>query len=197
MTDKVITHLEGAAVTPLMLSNLYTLGCTAVVDPRQAVPEKMYTAPSAEIRELRARLAIEEMREKCRGLGFEVLACGGDPGNLKPLPIVGHDADSWDSIEAVIDGAIDSSYVNTGTLAAYGVPDLPHIMEVNRANNEKFPDGVATLRADGKFQKPLGWREPDHMRVKDAVLGFMQYHGLDSRWRTRSMRELCDRIRNQ
>ncbi len=183
-------HLEGAACSPQQISNLYTMACTAKVDPKQEIPNEMYVAPSFEVRELRARLAVEEMLEKCAGLGFGVVVL-----DFKPVP--GHNPDNWASIEAVIDGCIDSNYVNTGTLTAYGVPDLPHILEVNRANNEKFPHGVATLRADGKFQKPPGWRGPNHLRVKEATLQYARQYGLDSRWGTKDLSDLAQRIINQ
>jgi predicted HAD superfamily Cof-like phosphohydrolase len=72
-------------------------------------------------------------------------------------------------MESVIDGCVDTIYVATGTLAAYGVPDLPHIVEVNRANEAKFPNGKATLNDAGKFQKPEGWTGPDHALVRSKI----------------------------
>ena len=51
-----------------------------------------------------------------------------------------------------------------------GVPENIHEEEVCRANNDKFPGGVAILREDGKFLKPEGWCGPDHAGLREAQL---------------------------
>ncbi len=152
-----------------MVSNLYTMTCAAQVNPNLALPSVPYTVPSDEVRRLRAKLILEEAIETINGLGFCVKAMS-DATDISITPMRMHVTNEWRNIEAVIDGCVDTIYVCTGTLAAYGVPDLPHIIEVNRANDSKFPNGVATLNDYGKFQKPLGWVGPDHARVRDSLL---------------------------
>jgi hypothetical protein len=150
-----------------MVSNLYTMTCTAQVRPNLALPSVPYTAPSEEVRFLRARLILEEATEAISGLGFQFYIVGGKPVFTSLPDYIQND---WDTaVEQVIDGCVDTIYVCTGTLAAYGVPDRPHIIEVNRANDSKFPNGVATLNDYGKFQKPPGWVGPDHARIRDSV----------------------------
>lgn len=162
--------------SPAMVSNLYTITCTSQVDPKQTLPAVPYTVPCEEVRRLRAKLTLEEAFEKIAGLGY----CVNLVENENPLlPIIGYDPNDWDTaVEKVIDGCVDTIYVATGTLAAYGVPDMPHIIEVNRANDAKFPNGKATLRSDGKFQKPDGWVGPDHAKVRDCIDGRVNLHEL-------------------
>lgn len=151
-------------LSPAMVSNLYTITCTSQVDPKQTLPAVPYTVPCEDVRRLRAKLILEEALETVWALGFSIDV------DYSELYSRGIDVHDWStSVEKVIDGCVDTIYVATGTLAAYGVPDLPHIIEVNRANDAKFPGGKATLRSDGKFQKPEGWVGPDHARVRDSV----------------------------
>lgn len=154
--------------SPQMVSNLYTITCTSQVDPKQTLPVVPYTVPCEEVRRLRAKLILEEAIETINGLGFTVKAMS-DAADISIVPSFASRPASWQYMEAVIDGCVDTIYVATGTLAAYGVPDLPHIIEVNRANDAKFPGGKATLRSDGKFQKPDGWGGPDHAAVRESV----------------------------
>lgn len=145
-----------------MRSNLYTMGCAAKVNG-MPIPKTLYTAPSAECRELRARLILEEaVHETIKALGFTV-------GNIELTPIEGYDPNSWETIEKVIDGCCDTTVVVKGTLAAYGVPDIPHQAEVDRTNEAKFPNGVAKVNEYGKFLKPEGWTPPNHAEVRRNV----------------------------
>lgn len=130
--------------SPAMVSNLYTITCTSQVDPKQALPAVAYTVPCEEVRKLRAKLILEEAIETINGLGFTVKAMS-DAADISIVPSFASRPTSWQYMEQVIDGCVDTIYVATGTLAAYGVPDLPHIIEVNRANDAKFPGGKATL----------------------------------------------------
>lgn len=150
-----------------MVSNLYTMTCTAQVNPNLALPSVPYMVPCGEVRYLRAKLILEEAIETISGLGFSV--CGDPSSAWVDARTHADDPSAWYNIESVIDGCVDTIYVCTGTLAAYGVPDLPHIIEVNRANDSKFPHGQATLNDYGKFQKPPGWVGPDHARVRDSI----------------------------
>ncbi len=152
-------------ISRLMVSNLITMGITGEIDKRQFVPPSP-AFPEFDVRILRARLIMEEAIETVNALGIELQHKPGQSGSCDTCVI------SIDSIEfeacgpgdfaAAIDGCCDSMYVNMGTLAAMGVPDEPHIHLVCEANEAKFPDGRGIADANGKFQKPKGWRAPDH-----------------------------------
>ena len=85
-------------------------------------------------------------------------------------------------MEAIIDGCCDTIYVATGTLAVCGVPDLPHLDEVCRANNAKFPGGQGVCNTYGKYTKPEGWVPPNHFDTAD------KYHGLSLQDVARALR---------
>jgi predicted HAD superfamily Cof-like phosphohydrolase len=150
-------------LSPTAVSNLFTMGVSARLDPRQRVPAS-YEVPPVEVRRLRARLIMEEALETVRDLGFTV---EGPMGTYKP-PVINEVSDlrfcddRKPSLEGIIDGCCDSIYVNTGTLLVCGAPDVPHLAAVNAANNAKFPGAVALCDAHGKFMKPEGWLPPDH-----------------------------------
>lgn len=153
------------------MSNLFTMGATAKVDPRQKLPEG-YAIPPEETRILRAKLLMEECLETIAGLGLNVY--NPFPGyvrkdDLKYIP--GYGTKQEPNLDDIIDGCCDLIYVATGTLLACGAPDLPHLLAVCEANNAKFPGGVATVNADGKYQKPEGWKEPDHAAIRSATDG--------------------------
>lgn len=61
----------------------------------------------------------------------------------------------------VADGLVDLTYVVAGTGVTYGLPLDAVWEEVQRANMDKFPGGVATKDANGKVIKPDGWRPPN------------------------------------
>lgn len=134
----------------------------------QRVPGEMYVHPSEDIRKLAAKLILEEAVELVNALGFFVIENPESDGDLKIVRNDSYrnaDRDLFD----VIDGACDTSYVATWILCAYGVPDVPHMKEVCRANDAKFPGGKAIIREDGKFLKPEGWKGPDHAAVKQTI----------------------------
>lgn len=157
-------------LSPIAISNLFTMGATADVDPRQKLPEP-YTMPPAETRVLRARLCVEEVvDELCEALGVEVQSKDmidfGTPMTMKNLCF---EAKGEPNLDDAIDACIDGMYVLVGTLCAMGVPDLPHIYEVNLCNDAKFPDGVAVANKHGKFQKPQGWQAPNHAAIQRGM----------------------------
>lgn len=158
-------------ISPTMTSNLFTMGAAAKQDRRQAIPAELYVIPSPETRRVRARLVLEEALELIKDLGFK-LTCEhiqlDSRDSLKNGDLVLHDTGNPD-LWGVIDSCIDVNYVTTGTLAAFGVPDAPHIHAVNEANDNKFPKGVATVDANGKYTKPDGWQPPDHEGAADVV----------------------------
>jgi len=148
-------------------SNLYTMGVTSAHDERQVIPEEP-GMPSEEVRKLRAQLILEEAIETAEALGFMVSVSYKEGAHcIRVEPFFEPD------LEKIIDGCCDTNYVCIGTLCALGLEDLPHLEEVNRANDRKFPGGVALTNENGKFQKPEGWQGPDHHQVmKDrAALG--------------------------
>lgn len=116
-----------------------------------------YTIPDTATRLLRATLIMEEALETVEALGFDITYDG-----LHGVRF--HEGSKPPDLEGIIDGCIDTHYVAIGTLWACGVPDVPHVEEVNRANNDKFPNGVGVPHKTipGKFGKPPGWKGPDH-----------------------------------
>lgn len=157
-------------LSPVMLSNLYTMYVSSKVDPRQSIPSTP-GIPSEDIRLCRAKLIMEEALETVEALGFSVSAeiYQNAPSNQTRTEVRItniHFHDSYPpNLEEIIDGCCDAIYVCTGTMAACGVPDLPHLEEVCRANNDKFPGGKATVNADGKFLKPVSWQGPNHSAI--------------------------------
>lgn len=137
------------------LANLYCMGVASKKDPRQRVGEP-YTMPDIEIRRRCASIILEEALETIAALGFEVGECDLYPRYAPDL-------------SKAIDGACDVKFVCDGLLAAMGVPDVPHMAEVCRANREKFPNGTAIIREDGKYLKPEGWKGPSHDKIIQAL----------------------------
>lgn len=172
--------MSGKMLSPTMQSNLFTMLAASKVDPRQAISPNPYMELSPEQRLTRARLLLEETLETIDALGVSITTAP-----VESLPDYGISIDDLDKVKMeltgdygckigrmndVIDGCCDMIYVALGTLAAMGVPDEPHLAEVCRANGDKFPDGVATVDAHGKFQKPPGWRGTDHEAVRSDVV---------------------------
>lgn len=101
--------------------------------------------------------------ETILALGFDVRAVPALSGSLSVVPH-GLKID----LEGIIDGACDLQFVTGGVFAACGVPDVPHLEEVCKANEAKFPNGKAKVNADGKYLKPLGWEPPNHKALIEA-----------------------------
>lgn len=160
--------------SPVGLSNLYTMGLASAKDPRQNVPAQGYICPPCDVRVLRARVIFEEALETLEALGIKVVAKKPAEPQAPHLPVALtmenvlfiDEGPAAFNLEEAIDGNCDLIYVAVGTLCSMGVPDLPHLLEVCRANGEKFPNGVATTDANGKFTKPPGWQAPSHARVR-------------------------------
>ena len=109
-----------------------------------------------------ARLVLQEAIETVHAFGFYPQALD-DRENFVLVPI----EKELDVLE-IIDGCCDTVYVAIGAMCAMGVPDEPHLKEVCRANDDKFPNGEAIVNSYGKYQKPEGWVGPDHQKVKDV-----------------------------
>lgn len=154
--------------SPVAISNLYTMTATGQVKPESALPESV-SIPSEEVRLLRARLILEEAIETIRGLGFTIETVNSTVQRIESLDDVYFELDQEPVLEQIIDGCNDLIYVAVGTMLACGVADVAHDREVCRANDAKFPGGVATVNEYGKFQKPPGWCGPDHFKIFDEV----------------------------
>lgn len=143
---------------------------------------KDYQVPSADTRLLRARLILEEALETLDALGVRVRARSlGGQATIRDLSDLEFDVErTGNAVDVnVIDGCCDLIYVSVGTLLAYGAPDLPHLDEVIRCNNAKFPGGKAILSPEGKYLKPEGWRGPDHLRVAYDVRLQLEKEGIN------------------
>jgi hypothetical protein len=179
-----VPKLNPPPISEMMRSNLFTMEIASKNDTRQAIGSP-YLEPSPTVRALRARLILEEALETIiKGLGVTLTYVPEDTdADASPSEALPIDFERFMFFpngglpyneEETIDGVADTIYVCLGTLAAMGVPDLPHLDEVSRANNDKFPNGQAITDENGKFQKPHGWQPPDHARVKAAVLASLK-----------------------
>ncbi len=124
---------------------------------KQEVPEEV-TLPSAEVRELRANLILEEALETVAALGFhaEVLT-PSNPGEKHQVIL--SEEETPDLVE-IADGCADISVVNVGTLIACGIKDKALIRLVDENNLAKFGPG-SSIREDGKLIKPPGHTPPN------------------------------------
>ena len=142
----------------------------------QEVPGGPQFEVSREIRELRARLILEEAFETIEALGCDVTVemKGQYPDDTEIhriyLPWV-HVQDSqvhkYD-ITKVVDGCADISVVTIGTLSALGVDDIPVLEAVDQNNLAKFGPG-GYRRPDGKWIKPEGHKPPDFASIIDKM----------------------------
>jgi predicted HAD superfamily Cof-like phosphohydrolase len=170
VVERMGRALGSPLLSPTALSNLYTMGLTSQIDPRQQLPSH-YTMPPQETRELRAKLILEEALETIEGLGFSVHVEDGSHLYHLAMDTLHLRSDESPNLEKIIDGCCDLHYVEVGTLCACGVPDIPHMAQVNCCNNAKFPKGKAIMHATipGKFGKPEGWQPPNHQQVQDQL----------------------------
>lgn len=153
----------------MAISNLFTMAVTSQIDSRQSIPNDA-GIPDLETRRLRAKLILEEAFETVEALGFAVTGRSGKSEIvLDPKRLYLVELSKGLNMEDAIDGCIDTMYVCVGTLMAMGVPDLPFVDEVCRANEEKFPNGKPIVNGSGKFLKPEGWNPPD-------ILGVLAQH---------------------
>jgi predicted HAD superfamily Cof-like phosphohydrolase len=128
--------------------------------------------PDAAVRVLRAKLIFEEAMETIRALGVTIRTFAhrdevshADPGSFS------YSAEGECNITEVADGCADIAVVTTGTLSAFGIPDV-HLQEkIDRSNLAKFGPG-GYRRDDGKWIKPPDWQAPD-------ILGLLIRMGFD------------------
>jgi predicted HAD superfamily Cof-like phosphohydrolase len=103
---------------------------------KQECPDKP-AIPSVAIRQLRARLIMEEAIETCKGLGMEPILfnAAGDRSDFTELEYQEGPAD----LVEIADGLADLHYVAyCGTGAAIGVDMEPVFLEVHRSNMTKL-----------------------------------------------------------
>lgn len=94
----------------------------------QEVPEKP-TIPDSKIRELRAKLILEEALETCNSLGFYIKL---DENGITLTE------DFTPNLTEIVDGCADLLVVTTGTLSACGVKDIRPVELVDENNLKKF-----------------------------------------------------------
>ena len=148
--------------------------------PSQDTPAIPLT-PAPSVRELRARLILEEALETINAMGVTVIfdGCastdipeGGQFSTLLNRPSEGWVAphafkaeDKCDIVE-VVDGCCDIKVVTTGTLTAFGVADDAVQFETDSNNLRKFAEGH-TIREDGKLVKPPNHPNP---RIRELLI---------------------------
>jgi len=117
--------------------------------------------PIKSIKELRAKLIFEECMETIQALGVSVYV--DKESRLNDVAMAGFDfvADRDFNIVEVADGLADIEVIALGTYLSCGIDDVEIFNEVHRTNMLKFPEGYNGLRSDGKWVKPLDWKEPD------------------------------------
>lgn len=118
--------------------------------------------PDASIRELRAKLILEECLETVRDLGFAPMINFGEMNGRRYLSkedIVLVQTGK-ETLVGIADGCADIAVVTTGTLSACGLSDVSIQECVDMNNLEKFGPGHS-FRADGKLIKPPGHKPPD------------------------------------
>lgn len=133
----------------------------------QDLPEKP-TIPDEKIRELRAKLILEEAIETIEALGFNIYMdgtvdyeCGGSIVTFNSVGLKFKQKSEEDiNLAEIADGCADLSVVTMGTLSACGIADTPLLDLIDENNLSKF-DGKETIREDGKLIKSPNWKAPD------------------------------------
>ena len=110
--------------------------------------------PSEEVRDLRARLIMEEALELCEALGC-MIEVQGKAVFIRTFPEV--------NMVGIADGCADLSVVTIGTMSACGIADVSLLKAVDENNLEKLGDDPNII--DGKLIKPKGHTPPDIMAV--------------------------------
>lgn len=129
--------------------------------------------PSMDVRELRARLVLEEALELVEALGFKVCP-EGNPITWLKIEELRFDPACNPDLVGIADGCADLSVVNTGTMIACGIRDLGLLDIVDENNLAKFGPG-GYRREDGKWVKSPNHQPPDI----EGLLKHQQHHGED------------------
>ncbi len=128
---------------------------------KQKLPDSP-TMPSEKVRQLRAKLILEEALETIHALGFTVVLVARGSGRLRPLGLeeLSVELPHKPNLIQIADGCADIMVVTTGTLISAGIPDKPLQELVDQNNLDKLKPGHI-IREDGKLIKPLGHKPPD------------------------------------
>ncbi len=130
----------------------------------QNLPDRP-TVPDEGIRELRARLILEEALETVDALGITPTINGIEIKEEDLKLNITKDAD----LIGIADGCADISVVTTGTLLACGIKDKLLLENVDQNNLDKFGPGHK-IREDGKIIKPPNHRPPDiHSIIEEQM----------------------------
>jgi len=111
--------------------------------------------PDVKVRELWARLVLEEALETVRALGF-----AGRAKIFETKMTIELEAMLEPDLVEIADGCLDVRFVATGTLSACGIADEKGQLVVDENNLGKFGPGHK-LREDGKLIKPPDHKPPD------------------------------------
>lgn len=141
---------------------------------RQDAPDILCVIPEDGGCILRAKLVLEEAMELIQALGVTVTVCS-DKGNR--IVNIGKNTNYKfrttgqliDCVE-IADGCADLTYVSTGTLVAFGIPDKEIQNEVDKNNLDKFKDGWS-IRSDGKVIKSFLWQPP---KINNIIMKYYQ-----------------------
>ncbi len=167
--------------------------------PGQSVPMGGPKIPAATVRELRARLMLEETLETINAMGVEVTFQGVAAMDMtkgqefstqinfpsddiecdhqvmehsfhaRAISLMGPRGDSY--LREVADGCADVKVVTTGTLTAHGIADCLLQEEVDLNNLLKFAEGHS-IDSGGKLVKPPNHPLPDIQGILDAQAPF-------------------------
>lgn len=109
--------------------------------------------PSKEVRELRARLIMEEALETVRALGFESYLefVDNNKSNVIDVGLIRFSEEFEPNLVKIADGVGDTLVVSLGCALACGIDMEPIENEISKSNLSKFIDGYR--REDGKFMK--------------------------------------------
>ena len=122
------------------------------------------TMPSDKVRELRARLILEEALETIEALGFRVKVADSVDEHEVSMATIVLKPTGYENLIELVDGCADLSVVTVGTLIAAGVKDVPVLECVDENNLQKFSEGHR-INEFGKLIKPPNHRPPDIARV--------------------------------
>jgi predicted HAD superfamily Cof-like phosphohydrolase len=120
--------------------------------------------PSSEVRELRARLILEEALETIKALGFDVFALGPEHDLHVLIDNIEFNPNHEPDLIEIADGCADIRVVTTGTLTACGIDDEELQEAVDLNNLAKFGPG-GYRRDDGKWIKPPDHKPPDIRKI--------------------------------
>lgn len=139
-----------------------------MVGANQTVPAEIIV-PSKEVRELRARLIMEEALETIAALGFRVCQDYDEEDSfLRPDNITFFPELEPDLVE-IADGCADIAVVTTGTLSACGIPDKELQELVDNNNLAKLGPGHS-FNIFGKLIKPAGHKPPDIAKLLERLI---------------------------